>query len=326
MIYRPPPDPNSNTVLPGVRHPSSRAAQRRRQRATAPVLRVRRTYLHVPAVARARRSCGVADGCRRCRSSRQWRRAGRPMHVRVFTATSRADDVRARTRHLHPPIPRALGEHAHVDVSVLRSYGRRLGRSSRCRTDAGRGGQVVPTQAFLAAAGYHELPVRRACSSGGAGAHRRKLRAARRRGGGVRRAGDGGVAWQPSGRASAREPWKLLLPTIQIDPGHTSARSNDRERPRGGRYFIYRPPPESGSGVPRRSRTRPGAPVPVLHVPALSPPVGVPLACSGEPLPLCRGYAARRARASRGTLGLGDGDGVGVGGALRRGRRIDGRG
>ena len=136
----------------------------------------------------------------------------------------------ARTRHLHPPIPRALGEHAHVGVSVLRSYGRRLGRSSRCRTDAGRRGQVVPTQAFLAAAGYHELPVRRACSSGGAGAHRRKLRAARRRGGGVRRAGDGGVAWQPSGRASAREPWKLLLPTIQIDPGHTSPRSNDRER------------------------------------------------------------------------------------------------
>jgi len=52
LIYRPPLDPNSNTVLPGVRHPSSRAAQRRRQRATAPVLRVRRTYLHVPAVAR----------------------------------------------------------------------------------------------------------------------------------------------------------------------------------------------------------------------------------------------------------------------------------
>ena len=38
------------------------------------------------------------------------------MHVRVVTATNRADDVRERTWHLHPPSLRALGEHAHVRV------------------------------------------------------------------------------------------------------------------------------------------------------------------------------------------------------------------
>ena len=162
---------------------------------------------------------------------------------------------------------------------------RRLGRSSRCRTDGGRRGQVVPIQAFLAASGYHDLPVRCACFLGGAGAHRRKLRAARRR---VVRG-----ERPPSGLARAQS-----VRAIQIDPDHTRPIQRTGEA-KGWTVFQLPSTPDAHPQSPapaflavRSSRMRPEAPVPVphaqrpdLHVPARSSPVGVPVACAGEPLP-----------------------------------------
>ena len=57
---RPPPDGDSITVLHGVRHPSSRAAQRRRPGAPVAVLRARRPEPHVPALAQPVRRAGAS--------------------------------------------------------------------------------------------------------------------------------------------------------------------------------------------------------------------------------------------------------------------------
>ena len=137
--YRPPRSPASLVARSSGEAPAS-ASSRSACPETGP------TCSRLPAVARVRRSGGVRVPRDAPALRRQWRRAGRPMHVRVVTATNRADDVRERTWHLHPPTLRALGEHAHVRVLPM----------ARRRADS----DGVPAVGRTPAAGVRSCPLK----------------------------------------------------------------------------------------------------------------------------------------------------------------------